>query len=103
MFTVYTRLCLSNLINYFLEFSLISRHIHIGPQLTSLIFMSKNHLESTQGFDFGTICDFIPLLTCDNVIFLCYNALKTHIVNLTQLPHNIVLVPYGFQVKKQCL
>ena len=52
--------------------------------------------------DFSNIWNFIPLPSAESIVMLCYNALKMHIVNpatLSNVPSNIVLVEYGFQVR----
>ncbi|CAG7716281.1 unnamed protein product [Allacma fusca] len=76
-----------------------TRYVHVGPVLTSLIFLTENECLS-QGADFTNMWNFIPIPSADSVIMLCYNALKMHIANpgtLVNVPANVILVDYGFQ------
>ncbi|ODN06657.1 hypothetical protein Ocin01_00055, partial [Orchesella cincta] len=76
-----------------------SKYIHVGPQLTSLIF-SKDSVESDLGINFSAIWEFLPVSEVDSIVMMCFNALKTHITNpsiLNTVPTNVVLVEYGFQ------
>lgn len=80
----------------------ICRYIHVGPQLTSLIFM-KNSVENSPGVNFSAIWEFLPVSEVDSIVMMCFNALKAHITNpsmLNEVPANVVLVEYGFQVIK---
>lgn len=71
----------------------------MGPQLTSLMF-SYDGESSGRNADFDAVWEFIPTSVSDSVLMLCYNALRSQpqSVNLSNVPPNIVLVEYGFQV-----
>ena len=69
--------------------------------LTSLIFLAENECLG-HSVDFSNIWNFIPMPSAETIVMLCYNALKMHIINpatLSNVPSNIVLVEYGFQVR----
>ncbi|XP_021947306.1 uncharacterized protein LOC110845233 isoform X2 [Folsomia candida] len=78
-----------------------SKYVHVGPQLTSLIFLCDNE-NLGRSIDFDIVWEFIPVSTSDNIVMMCYNALKsqiTHSSSLTNVHQNIVLVDYGFQAE----
>jgi hypothetical protein len=53
--------------------------------------------------DYDVIWDFIPAPSSDSIMMLCYNALKQTIIHtssLVNVPPNIILIDYGFQVSQ---
>lgn len=54
-----------------------------------------------RNLDFDVVWEFLPASAATMIVIMCFNALKPNIIHsnsLINVPSNIVLVDYGFQV-----